>query len=364
MEQTVHAGRQAYGRWARSGGQVPGLWQAVRLAAADDGPGWWLRLPYLQPRQRRDRLGCDAASQVGLQAEPLAVHQVGLQAEPLAVHQAERQAVHQASGAAALACQPAAPAERPNLSRQRMCPAHWVWLAAAVWEPPEVAAPAQQPGRPQAARPSFQTRAGSEGLVWALEAAADPIRVRHLEQAMHWEVLKAARTDYEAPHERKCSEPDRRSAAAVAVEPAARAFAAAAAVAEPAAPAPAAAAAVAEPAAPAPAAAESAVTHPVWFGSAVEVPVSAGSAAPVHFSGGSAECSGTPRQRQAADGRPTQEAGRCCSHQPLSRERLGLHAWPPAALRGLLCSGRSTSLGFEHSRRAHLDAPPRSPRRG
>ena len=243
-----------------------------------------------------------------------------------------------------------------------MCSPHRVWLAAAAWESPEVAAQAQQPGRPQAARPFFQTRAGSESLVWALEAAADPIRVRHPEQAVHWEALKAATADCEAPPGRKCSEPGRRSAVVVLAEPAATAPALAAAVAEPAGTAPAAAAGVVGPAAAA-AAAESAVTHPVSVGSAVEGPVSAGSVAPVHFSGGSAECSGILRQGQAADGRQVQEAGRCWSHQPLSRERLGLHAWPPAALHGLLCFGRSTSLGPEHSRRAHLDAPPRSPRR-
>jgi hypothetical protein len=214
---------------------------------------------------------------------------------------------------------------------------------AVAGESPEVAAQAQQPGRPQAARPSFQTRAGSESLVWALMGAADPIRVRHPEQVVCWEALKAATTDYEAPPGRKCSEPGRRSAV----------------VAEPAATAPAAAAGVAEPAA-----AESAVTHPVSVGSAAEGPVSAGSAAPVHSFGGSAECLGTLRQMQAADGRQIQEAGRCCLHQPLSRERLGLRAWPPVALHGLLCFGRSTSLGPEHSRPAHFDAPPRSPRRG
>jgi hypothetical protein len=102
---------------------------------------------------------------------------------------------------------------------------------------------------------------------------------------VHWETWEAA-TDYEAPPERKWSEPGRRSGAAV----------------------------VSEPAAPAPAAAELAVTHPVFVGSAVKGPVSAGSAAPVHFFGGSAACSGTLRQRQAADGRQIQEAGRRWSH--------------------------------------------------
>jgi hypothetical protein len=324
---TVRPGPRAwaYGQWAGPCGRVPGLGRAVRLAAVYGEPEWWLRLPNLQPRQRRARLGRHAAHQVGLQAEP------------------------PASGAAGRAYQPAVPTGRPDLSWRWMCSTHRVWLAAAVWESPEIAAQAQRPGRSQAARPSFQTRGGSEGLAWALEAAADPILVRHLEQAVQWEALKAEASDYEAPAERKFSEPGRRSAAAV--------------VAEPAATAPAAAAVLAEPAATAPAAAESSLAHPGSVGSAVEGPVFAESAAPVHFSGGSAECSGTLRQRQAAGGRQIQEAGRCCWHQPLSRERLGLHA-PPAALHGLLCSGRSTSLGPEHSRRAHLDALPRSPRRG
>jgi hypothetical protein len=108
----------------------------------------------------------------------------------------------------------------------------------------------------------------------------------------------------------------------------------------------------------------SAVQEPVSVESAVEEPVSAEPAAQVHVSGGSAGYPGILCQGQAADGRQTQEAGRRRSHQPLSRVRLGRHAWSPAALRGLLCSGHSNSLGPEYSRRAHLDAPPRSPRRG
>jgi hypothetical protein len=347
VEQAIRPGRQRYGRRAGPCGQAPGLCQAVRLAAANDGLGWWLQLPSLQPRQRRDRLGHPAVPRVGLQAEP----QVGLQAEP------------QASDAAAWACRPAVPAARPDLSWQWVCSPHQVWLAAAAWESPAVAVKAQQPGRPQAGRPSFQTRAASEGLVWVLEAAADPIPVRHPEQAVHWKAQKAATTYHEAPPERKCSEPGRRSAVVVLAEPAA-ALALADVVAEPAAAASAAAVVVAEPAAAASAAAESSVTHPVSVGWAVKGPVFAGSAAPLHFSGGSAECLGTLRQRQAADWRQIQEAGRGCLHQPPSRERLGLHAWPPAALHGLLCFGRSTSLGPEHSRRARLDATPRSPRRG
>jgi hypothetical protein len=338
VEEECRSGRRAYGRLARPCERVPGLCQAVRLAVPADGPGWWLRLPNLQPRQRRDQLERRAVPQVGLQAAP------------------------RASDAAAQALQPPARVEPPELRWHWVCSLHLVWLAAAAWEAPEVAAQAPQPRHPRAARPSFQTRAGSRGPVWALEAVADPTQVRHPEQAVHWKALEAAETDCEAAPERK--QPDRRSAAAMVAEPAASSLAVAAMVAEPAASSLAAVAMVAEPAASAPAAAQSSVTHPVFVRSAVKVPVSAGSAAPVHFSGGSAECQETLRQRQAPDGRQIQEAGRRYSHQLLSRERLGLHAWLPAALRGLLCPGRSGSVGSEHSRRAHLDASPRSRRRG
>lgn len=132
--------------------------------------------------------------------------------------------------------------------------------------------------------------------------------------------------------------------------------------------------AAAEPAASGSAAADSLVTHPVSVAlavqgpvsvaSAVAAPVSAESADQAQVFGGSAECSGILRQRQAADGRQTQEAGRSCSYQPLSPERLGAYAWSLAALHGLLCFDRSNSLDPLHSRPAHLDAHPRSPRRG
>jgi hypothetical protein len=153
----------------------------------------------------------------------------------------------------------------------------------------------------------------------------------------------------------------------VAAEPPATALAA---VAEP----PATALAAAEAAATALAAADSLVTHPVSVASAVQGPVSAASAveAPasaesadqVQVSGGSAECPGMLRQRQSADGRQTQEAGRYRPQQPHAPGRPGVSAWSLAALHGLLCSGRSDSLGPEHSGPAHLDALPRSPRRG
>jgi hypothetical protein len=284
-----------------------------------------------------------------------------------------------------------------------------VWLAAAAWEKPEVAAwtgQAKEPRRSQAARPSVRIRAGSRGLVWALEAAADPIPVRHYQRAAQSGALGAAATEYEAGPVRKCSPLGRRSAVVVVAEPAATGLAVAEpaatglAVAEPAAtglavvePAatglavvePAATGlAVVEPAATGPAAAEAWGTHPVSVAlavegpvsvalavgrpvsvaSVVEAPVAAGSAAQAHVSGGSAELSGIRRQMQAAVGRQTQEAGRPCSYQPLWPERLGAYAWSLAALHGLLCSGRSNSLEPEHSRPAHLDALPRSPRRG
>jgi hypothetical protein len=75
--QVLRPGWRAYGGWAGPCGRVPGLGQAVRLAAAeaaDDGPGWWLRLPNLQLRQRRDRPERPAVPQVGLR--------MGLQIEP------------------------------------------------------------------------------------------------------------------------------------------------------------------------------------------------------------------------------------------------------------------------------------------
>jgi len=91
-QQVLRPGRRVYGEWAGPCGRVPGLGQAFRLAAADDGPAWWLRLPNLQPRQRRDRPERPAVPQLGLQAEP------------------------QGSGAAAQAYQPAARAERSDRS--------------------------------------------------------------------------------------------------------------------------------------------------------------------------------------------------------------------------------------------------------
>jgi len=113
-----------------------------------------------------------------------------------------------------------------------------------------------------------------------------------------------------------------------------------------------------------PVSAASAVQGPVSVVSAVAAPVSAESADQAQVFGGSAECSGILRQRRAADGRPTQEAGRYCSQRPLAPEQPGGYAWPLAALHGLLCFGRSNSLGPEHSGQTHLDALPRSPRRG
>ena len=76
-QQVVCPGRRAYGGWARPCGRVPGLGQAVRLAAAEDGPGWWLRLPNLPPRQLRDRPERHGLPQVRPQVGP----QIGHQAE-------------------------------------------------------------------------------------------------------------------------------------------------------------------------------------------------------------------------------------------------------------------------------------------
>jgi hypothetical protein len=197
------------------------------------------------------------------------------------------------------------------------------------------------------------------------EAAADPIPARHHEEAAQWEPLGTAATDYEAGPVRKYSPLGHRSAVVVVAEPAAIGLAEA----EPAA----IALAAAEAAGTALAAADSLVTHPVSVASAVqgpvfvasaaEAPVSAEFADQAQVSGGSAECSGILRQRQAADGQRTQEAGPYCS-QPLAPERPGVYAWSLAVLLGLLCSGRSNSLGPEHSRLAHRDALRRSPRRG
>jgi hypothetical protein len=75
-QQELRYGRQVYGGCARPCGQVPGVGQAVRQAAAGDGPEWWLRLPNPQPRQHRDRPERHAVPQVG--------HLMGLQAEPQA----------------------------------------------------------------------------------------------------------------------------------------------------------------------------------------------------------------------------------------------------------------------------------------
>ena len=60
---------------------------------------------------------------------------------------------------------------------------------------------------------------------------------------------------------------------------------------------------------PHPVSVASAVQGPVFVASAAEAPVSAEFADQAQVSGGSAECSGILRQRQAADGQRTQEAG-------------------------------------------------------
>jgi hypothetical protein len=111
-QQVLRPGRRAYrGWWAGPCGRVPGLGQAV-LAAADDGPGWWLRLPNLQQRRRRDRPERLAVPQVGLRMG----RQVGLRMGRQVGLRMGRQAEPQGSGAAAQAYLPAARVERSDRS--------------------------------------------------------------------------------------------------------------------------------------------------------------------------------------------------------------------------------------------------------
>jgi hypothetical protein len=189
---------------------------------------------------------------------------------------------------------------------------------AACWVVPAAAGQAEQSALPQDARPSCQTRSVPKQNAWVLEAAADPIRARHLGSAVLEESVGSAEMKYEAALGPKHSQPGRRAAVAVVAEPVR-----------------------------APASAESSATAPVSAASATPTRASAGWAAPADVSAGSTEDSENrpvARRLPAAGGWPSQVTAGCCLRRPRPYERRRRpQGRSLVALPGTLCSGRSPS---------------------